>query len=363
MKKIKRIIQNLLSIPAVKTSYTVFNRSFYGFISSNRLIATFFFILTPLGFNRERFAFLKGRAQYYKNLEKSNINNAHLRRNIHRIEKALIMEPRRSKFALAYIEETIDFYETILAGNTREALSVDMTELQWSRDVLTTYFSTIELDNKTTILQHRFLEACKQLPPTQAPPLVPFLRKNSPDNPVSYEEMLQLSIRRRSVRWFQDRKVPRTLIDQALLIARQSPSACNRQPFEYRIFDIPEMVQEIASIPMGTDGYSQNIKSIAVLVGKQDHFFSPRDRHIIYIDASLSAMAFMFGLEVVGLASSVINWPDFEPLEIKMQKTLGLNSYDRVIMLIAIGYAREDGGIPSSGKKSLESFRSYNKLN
>ena len=362
MKQIKRIIQNLLSIPVIKTSYSEFNRVFYGFVSSNRLIATVFFILTPFGFNRERFAFLKGRAQYYQNLKTTNINNAHLRRNIHRLEKALIMEPRRSKFALNYIWETIRFYENILAKNNSGALSVDRKELSWSRDVLTTYFSTVELDDTTTKLKQRFLAASKQLPPSHEPPHVPFLRKNSPENPISYEDMLQLSMRRRSVRWFQDKKVPRTLIDKALLIARQSPSACNRQPFEYRIFDNPEIVQKVASIPMGADGYSHNIQCIAVLVGKQDNFFSPRDRHVIYIDASLSAMAFMFGLETVGLSSSVINWPDFEPLEIKMQKTLGLNSHERVVMLIAIGYAREDGGIPYSEKKSLNSLRRYNNL-
>jgi hypothetical protein len=45
-----------------------------------------------------------------------------------------------------------------------------------------------------------------------------------------------------------------------------------------------------------------------------------------------------------------------------MQKTLGLNLHERVVMLIAIGYAREDGGIPCSEKKSLNSLRSYNKL-
>ena len=362
MKNIKRTIQNIFSIPVIRNSFNVFNRVFYGLVSSNRLIATFYFILTPLSFNRERFAFLKGRAQYYLNLETTNINNAHLRRNIHRLEKALIMEPRRSKFALNYIGETIVFYETILSGHNNEALPVDVTELSWSRDVLTAYFSSVELDDTTTKLQQRFFEAGKDFPPTQEVLYVPFLRKGSPDNPVSYENMLQLSMRRRSVRWFQNRKVPRKLIDQALLIGRQSPSACNRQPFEYRIFDTPEMVQEVASIPMGADGYSHNIQSIAVLVGKQDNFFSPRDRHIIYIDTSLSAMAFMFGLETVGLSSSVINWPDFEPLEIKMQKTLGLNSHDRVIMLIAIGYAREDGGIPYSEKKSLDSLRSYNNL-
>src|SRR5699024_7446678 len=134
-------------------------------------------------------------------------------------------------------------------------------------------------------------------------------------------------------------------------VARQSPSACNRQPFEYRVYDDPDLVREVSSIPFGAAGYSHNIPSIVVVVGRLDHFFSARDRHVIYIDASLSAMAFMFAVETLGLASSVINWPDFEPLEHKMAKVIGLEPHERVIMLMAVGHPRSDGGVPYSAKK------------
>jgi nitroreductase len=147
------------------------------------------------------------------------------------------------------------------------------------------------------------------------------------------------------------------------MIARQAPSACNRLPYEYKIFDDPQLVQKVAGLPFGSAGYRQNIPMIAIIVGKLDSYFSPRDRHGIYIDASLSAMSFMFALETLGLASSVINWPDFEPLERKMQKTLGLKTEDRPVMLIAIGYADPKGKVAYSQKKDLKVLRSYNEIN
>jgi nitroreductase len=70
----------------------------------------------------------------------------------------------------------------------------------------------------------------------------------------------------------------------------------------------------------------------------------------------------MLALETQGLSSSVINWPDFEPLERRMQKVLGLAMTDRVVMLIALGYAADDGIIPRSVKKELASVRSYNRM-
>jgi hypothetical protein len=43
-----------------------------------------------------------------------------------------------------------------------------------------------------------------------------------------------------------------------------------------------------------------------------------------------------------------------------MQRALGLDASERVIMLIAFGYADPNGGVPFSQKKSIDSIRSIN---
>ncbi|WP_372595423.1 nitroreductase family protein, partial [Actinotalea sp.] len=161
-------------------------------------------------------------------------------------------------------------------------------------------------------------------------------------------------------RWFLDKPVDRELIDRALAIGRQSPSACNRLPYEFLVFDDPELVKKVGSIPFGAAGYYEQIPTLIVVKGRLDDYFSPRDRHVIYIDASLASMAFMLGLETLGLSSSVINWPDFEPLEAKMAKTLGLAPHERVIMLMAVGYADPTGLVAFSQKKDLDVIRTFN---
>jgi nitroreductase len=192
--------------------------------------------------------------------------------------------------------------------------------------------------------------------------LAPFFRKESAPSTVTLEQLASLAQRRRSVRWFEQRPVEREKIDAALEIGLQSPTACNRLPYEYRVFDEPDLVRTVAGIPFGAAGYGHNIPVIITVIGKLESYFSPRDRHAIYIDAALSAMPFMLALETLGLSSSVINWPDFEPLERRMQKTLGLSTTDRVIMLIAVGYADPEGVIPRSVKKDLDTVRSYNRM-
>jgi len=313
-------------------------------------------------FNREQYAVLNGRHRYYKNLKNNNSRSrVYLRRNIHRIEKGMLMKPKRDIFALDYIGETVDFFCEAATSYKEKNNSVDKDEVAWAQDVLTEYFKTIKGNDTTDKLKEIFLEKKIDFKAHATSDVkVPYARKDSPDIDISYKQMLELSMRRRSVRWFEDKKVPRGLIDKAILVARQSPTACNRMPYEFRIFDDPEMVKKVSGLPFGAAGYADNIPTIIVVVGKLDSYFSPRDRHAIYIDASLAAMSFLFAVETLGLGASIINWPDFEPLEMKMQKTLGLADYERAIMLIAVGFPDPDAKVAYSQKKELETMRSYN---
>lgn len=46
-------------------------------------------------------------------------------------------------------------------------------------------------------------------------------------------------------------------------------------------------------------------------------------------------------------------------VELRMAKTLGLQPYERVVCLVAVGYPRGDGLVASSQKKSLEVLRHF----
>lgn len=376
LNKLKSVAKNALANPTVRNTYNTVNRVVLNVMASNRVTATIYSGIGFVTFNREQYAVLRGRSRYYSNIRRPMRNNIGLRRNVHRIEKGMVMQPRRDVFALDYLGETIDFLERAIERRPGRANEIDPNEFAWAKDVLTGYFEMVDQTNPVIAeAKQRFESLISAVEPVEGVdehPIDrhldedamrrPFERDQVHGELISYDQMKDLAVHRRSVRWFEQKPVPRELIDRALEVARQAPTACNRLPYEFRIFDDPELAHEIASIPFGTAGYSHQVPAVAVLVGKLDHYFSPRDRHAIYVDSSLAAMSFIFGLETQGLGSTIINWPDFEPLEIKMQKTLGLDASERVVMLIGFGYPDPKGGVPFSQKKSIESIRTYNKL-
>lgn len=310
-------------------------------------------LLFHAGFQREIWSVFSGIRAHRASEESLSGVVYKLRRNVHRLEKGLIMDPRRDVFALDYIEETVEAYLQVSGS----ACS-DPSQIKWFQDVLQEYFSVTG--------SHSIIDACQErfnglgdfeLSDEKS---VPLSRSSYLKSEISYDEFYALCRQRRSVRWYEDRKVPRELIDQAITAAAQSPSACNRQPFEFRVFDDPVKIQEIAGIPGGTVGFTHQFPVIIVLVGKLNAYEFDRDRHLIYIDSSLAAMTFMFALETLGLSGCSINWPGVEQTEVRMDTALGLETYERPVMLISVGYAKQSGKIPFSHKKDLEHLRRYN---
>jgi nitroreductase len=338
----KRIVKNTLP--------KYFHKS--GFLSS------LYYLLFDKSFTREHKAVLTGKVKHLEEAQKEKANYFLLVRNTHRIEKGLLMKPRRAVFGKNYIGETIDSFEGVWKKEAWE----QNPQMKWFHDVLNEYFESASSDPDIKKYQDRFIKAINGFKVTsgQSNKSIPYSRLESNKSPVTYDDFYQLTKQRRSVRWFIDKPVSRELIDKAILAANQAPSACNRQPFEFRVFDDPELVKELVNYPMGTAGYGHSIPVMIVLVGNLDAYFDERDRHVIYIDASLASMTLMLALETLGLSSCAINWPDIEEREVRMEKFLKLGKYQRPLMCIGLGYPDNSGLVAFSEKRPLNQIRKYN---
>ncbi len=324
----------------------------------SRFLSNLYYLLFNNSFSREHQATIAGKVKHIGEAKKLKSNYFMLLRNTHRIEKGLLMRPKKDVFAKDYIEETIDCFQGVWFNHEDRS----NPQLKWFYDVLNEYFTTAGKDKYVQTQKQRsekiissnteHLSVLKKS--------LPYYRDNRDHSSICYDEFYKLTRQRRSVRWFLNKPVDRSLIDKAILAANQSPSACNRQPFEFRIFDDISLVRQVVEYPMGTQGYSHSVPVLIVIVGNLDAYFDERDRHVIYIDASLASMSLMLALETLGLSSCSINWPDIEEREKKMENFLALKKYQRPIMCLGLGYPDPDGMVAYSEKRPLEQMRKYN---
>lgn len=306
-----------------------------------------FFKIISSSMNREMATVMAGRAEFYRSQIDVGNYSFQLRRNIHRLEKAMVMRPLRPIFATEYIGETVRLY--LLA--TRQD-DYDKKEIQWAESVLKYYFDMVGENDEIALARNKFLKSLN-VPRDKIFAEVSIESENRNFCPILFEDLKSLITRRKSIRWYRDKKIDLDTLKKCLSVAVEAPSACNRLPYRFIATVNRDKAQEIASCAMGTSGWLDNIPAVIVVVGDLSAYSEPRDRHGIYIDSSLAVMQLLLALEIEGVSSCIVNWPEIEEREVRISKMLDLKAFERVICLVTIGYPLEEGGTPSSVKRDL----------
>lgn len=305
-------------------------------------------------FREEQGAISAGKRRHFES-ERTGSNRMFLRRSVHRLEKGLISRPRRETFAADYIGRvvcTVESFRGVLEGE-------DPGELKWATDVLNRYFEATRSSDDPRVINARDAWL-SHWDSTQAndgqelhDELSPFEQPRLEMRAESYSGLARIAFHRRSVRWFEDRPVPRNLVEEAAAVGLTAPSACNRQSFRLLVMDDEDLRRRVAAVPMGTAGFAHQIPALGVLIGQHRGYEHERDRHAIYVDGGLFASGFVLALEGLGLNSCCINWPELRSKNIEMKGLIDLEPDERIVMLIAIGYGIPDQLVPRSHKRDV----------
>ena len=189
--------------------------------------------------------------------------------------------------------------------------------------------------------------------------------------------------RRRTVRDFSDRPVPRDIIEDALRIAGTAPSGANLQPWHFVVVSGPTTKRKIreaaeaeerefyehrasaewlkALEPLGTDSDKPFLETapylIAVFLQK---FGSLEDgskvKHYYPVESTgLATGLLITALHQAGLAS-LTHTPS--PMAF-LNDILGRPKSERPFLLLVTGYPADDARVPDISRKPLEDFVSF----
>ena len=189
--------------------------------------------------------------------------------------------------------------------------------------------------------------------------------------------------RRRSVREFSDRPVPRDIIETAIEAAGTAPSGANRQPWHFVVVSGPETKKRIreaaeaeerefyehraseewleALAPLGTDSEKPFLETapylIAVFLKKFDELPDGRKVKHYYPTEStgLATGILITALHHAGLAT-LTHTPS--PMKF-LNEILGRPKSERPFLLLVVGYPADDAEVPDITRKPLEDFASF----
>ena len=189
--------------------------------------------------------------------------------------------------------------------------------------------------------------------------------------------------RRRTVREFSDRPVPRDIIETALKAANTAPSGANLQPWHFVVVSGPKTKREIRQAaeveehefyehrasdewlatlaPLGTDEQKPFLETapylIAVFLKKYDLLEDGRKvKHYYPAESTgLETGVLITALHRAGLAT-LTHTPS--PMKF-LNEILDRPVNERPFLLLVVGYPAADARVPDISRKSLEEFVSF----
>jgi nitroreductase len=200
-----------------------------------------------------------------------------------------------------------------------------------------------------------FVEARRADIDTAAPALTtptPLLPAEAGQPATAREAFEQLALARRSVRDFDERPVPLEHVEAAIRVAALGPTACNRQPNRVTLLRTPERMAAALALQNGNRGFGHKIPLLAILSVDQSGFFDGSERHQPYIDGGLFAMGLILALRSHDLSTCCLNWCVKPAIDRELHELIGLPDSERVVMLLAIGYAPEHTQVPRSPRRA-----------
>jgi nitroreductase len=192
--------------------------------------------------------------------------------------------------------------------------------------------------------------------------------------------------RRRTVREFSDRHVPRDIIETALKVANTAPSGANLQPWHFAVVSGPETKKNIreaaeaeerefythraseewlaALKPLGTDDRKPFLETAPYLIAVFLQKFGelPDGRKVKhYYPAESTGLA--TGMLIAALHTAGLATLTHTPSPMKfLNEILGRPNSERPFLLLVVGYPADDARVPDISRKGLEEFTSWVEL-
>jgi len=189
--------------------------------------------------------------------------------------------------------------------------------------------------------------------------------------------------RRRTVRDFSDRPVPRDIIETALKAANTAPSGANLQPWHFAVVSGPETKKKIreaaeveerefyehraseewlaALAPLGTDDKKPFLETAPYLIAVflQKYGELPDGRKVKhYYPAESTGLA--TGILITALHRAGLATLTHTPSPMKfLNEILGRPKSERPFLLLVVGYPADDAKVPDIQRKSLDEFTSW----
>ncbi|MDD4055315.1 MAG: nitroreductase family protein [Bacteroides sp.] len=146
---------------------------------------------------------------------------------------------------------------------------------------------------------------------------------------------------RSSIRNYSIEDIVEEKLIAALELVRNTPSACNRQPWRTYVFNNKDQINAILKIQGGNRGFGHLTNKLILISGELGGFFGISERNQVYIDGGMYAMNLLYSLHYYEIATCILNCSHDLEKDKKMRELCKIKDSEVFIAIIACGIAPE----------------------
>jgi nitroreductase len=159
-------------------------------------------------------------------------------------------------------------------------------------------------------------------------------------NQSSFEDF---SNSRKSLRNFSG-IVDLEIIKNAVSLAQNAPSACNRQPSRVYVIQEKERIEKVLKVQTGNRGFGHLADKLIVLTAESGGYLGLNERNDVFVNGGIYAMNLLYALHYYQIGACPLNWCAMPEQDIEIREICGILPSEAVIMIIACG------GVPENFK-------------
>ena len=164
---------------------------------------------------------------------------------------------------------------------------------------------------------------------------------SKPNFSIKYEEILEFFRSRNSVREYSSEPITKEEIERAYLIAKTTPTVCNRQSIKYYVIKETSAKSLIIENQLGDQGWCYNADTIFLITANQSYFGGVYERNQAFIDGGLYSMNLAMGLHAQGIATCFKMYIRERKKDKELKQCLNIGREEVPIVLLFAGHFME----------------------
>ena len=172
------------------------------------------------------------------------------------------------------------------------------------------------------------------------------------------DDLMDIIKKRRSVRAYQYKPLPKEVVEKILEAARYAPSARNAQPLEYKVITSRTFAKKLSdgiseamkkegmslkAPPSGRPNYFYNAPLLLIITAPKDNTFAVSDGAIAVDHVMLYATSIGLGSCFIGMARLIMRSPE-------LMKELNITEDKNIVAAVVCGYTE---GWPEEKEKKM----------